>query len=64
VVLAIGNLFLLFKPICHIFGHAFRLFDVGGIVSTAGMIGITIFTALRNGRQLYQEEPLPERTRV
>jgi phosphatidylglycerophosphate synthase len=60
VVLAIGNLFLLFKPICHLFGHAFRLFDVGGVVGALGMIGITIFTALRNGRQLYREEPLPE----
>jgi hypothetical protein len=63
-VLAIGNMFLLFKPICHLFGHAFRLFDVGGVVAAVGMLGITIFAAIRNGKQLYQEEPLPEREKI
>ena len=27
------------------------------------MVGITISTAIRNGSQLYREEPLPERMR-
>ena len=61
VALAIGNLFVLFKPVSHVFGHAFRLFDIGGVVGMLGMVGITIFTAIRNGRQLYHEEPIPER---
>jgi len=64
VVLAMGNLFVLFKPISHVFGHAFRLFDIGGVVGMLGMVGITIFTAIRNGRQLYHEEPIPERMRL
>jgi len=61
VVLAIGNLFLLFHPMAHLFKHAFRLFDIGGVVGALGMVGITIFTAVRNGKQLYREEPMPER---
>ena len=60
-VLAIGNLFLLFKPICHIFGHAFRLFDASGVIGTVGMLGIAVVAAIRNGAQLYREEPMPEK---
>src|SRR5260370_403367 len=63
VVLAIGNLFLLFHPMAHIFKHAFRLFDIGGVVGALGMVGITIFTAVRNGKQLYRQQPMPERMR-
>src|SRR5260370_40882347 len=61
--LAIGSVFLRFKPVSDLFGHAFRLFDIGGVVGMLGMVGITVFTAVRNGRQLYREEPLPERMR-
>ena len=60
LVLALGNVFLLFKPISHVFGHAFKLFDVGGVIGALGMIGIAIFAAIRNGVQLYREEPMPE----
>src|SRR6266849_2232713 len=63
IVLAVGNVCLLFKPISHLFGHAFRLFDIGGGVGMLGMLGIAIFTAARNGSQLYREEPLLERMR-
>lgn len=60
IVLAIGNVFLLFKPISHVFGYAFKLFDVGGVIGMLGMLGIAVFAAIRNGVQLYREEPMPE----
>jgi archaetidylinositol phosphate synthase len=36
-----------------------RLFDVGGIVAIAGLIGVFAFNAVRHTRLLYQAEPLP-----
>src|SRR5260370_15806762 len=63
VVLAIGNLFLLFHPMAHIFKHALSLFDIVGVLAALGMVGNTIFTAVRNGKELFREDPMPERTR-
>ena len=60
LVLAIGSLVLIFKPISHVFSHAFKLFDVGGVVGMTGMVGIAIAAAIRNGARLYREEPIPE----
>jgi phosphatidylglycerophosphate synthase len=56
VLLIIGNLYLLYKPSVHLFGRAFRLFDVGGAIGIAGMILIFVLTAVRNTVKLYREE--------
>jgi len=60
VVLAIGTLYLLHKPKVVIAGNGpFLLFDVGGIVAIAGLIVAFGYSAIRNSRTLYHEEPLP-----
>jgi phosphatidylglycerophosphate synthase len=56
VLLIIGNLYLLYRPVVHILGRTMRLFDVGGAVGIAGMLLIFTITALRNTAKLYREE--------
>ena len=56
LLLAIGNLALLWKPMAHVFGHQFRLFDVGGAIGLAGMTLMLLFFTGQNTARLYQEE--------
>jgi archaetidylinositol phosphate synthase len=59
IVLSIGTLYLLRKPWVHIAGKGpFLLFDVGGIVAIAGLLTAFGYSAIRNSRTLYHEEPL------
>jgi len=59
ILLAIGTLLLFRKPMVTIMGAGpFLLFDVGGVVSIAGLILALASSATRNIRALYQEEPL------
>jgi phosphatidylglycerophosphate synthase len=60
ILLSIGNLALLWKPISHLAGHAYRLFDVGGTIGVAGMVVILVISVVRNTIKLYRKEPLPE----
>jgi archaetidylinositol phosphate synthase len=60
ILLAIGALALLVKPLVTIFGTEMRLFDVGGIVGTLGLIATAIISAIGNTRRLYAAEPLPQ----
>lgn len=55
-LLIIGNLYLLYKPMVHVFGRTMRLFDVGGAIGIAGMLLIFTITAIRNTAKLYREE--------
>jgi phosphatidylglycerophosphate synthase len=60
IVLSIGALTALVKPVVHPFGlGAFRLFDVGGAFATAGMATAFFISAARNAVALYRAEPLP-----
>lgn len=61
ILLAIGNIALLFHPMATVFGHTFKLFDVGGVIGTVGMFGVLIISTIRNTRTLYRAEPLPRR---
>jgi phosphatidylglycerophosphate synthase len=56
VLLIIGNLYALYKPLVHIAGSVFRLFDVGGAIGIAGMLIIFLLTTSRNTAKLYRKE--------
>lgn len=61
ILLSIGALAVLVKPVVNPFGLGdFRLFDVGGIVGAAGMLGAFVLNAARNTVELYRAEPLPD----
>ena len=61
LLLMIGNVFLIYHPHSHILGRVYLLFDVGGVVSIAGMGSILVFSSIKNTRTLYKLERLPER---
>ncbi len=59
ILLAIGTVYLLYKPWVVVAGGLYRLFDVGGVVAIVGMaLALTIAVA-RNTHDLYCAEPLP-----
>ncbi len=61
ILLAIGNLVLLVHPMAELFGRQYRLFDVAGVISIAGMLITLVFAAAANTRALYRAEPLPRK---
>ena len=60
ILLAIGALTLLVKPMVTIFGSQMLLFDVGGIIGAVGLIATAVVSAVGNTRRLYAAEPLPQ----
>jgi len=60
ILLAIGNLALLWKPIAHVLGHSYRLFDIGGVIGIAGMAAMLIAFTVQNTVRLYREERIGE----
>lgn len=58
IVLAIGTVALRSHARVELAGQRVLLFDVGGIVAAVGLVGIFIFSAVRNTRELYRLEPL------
>jgi phosphatidylglycerophosphate synthase len=56
LLLAIGNIALLFRPMVPIQGHRYRLFDVGGIIAIAGMGLMLIVSVIRHTIALYRAE--------
>jgi archaetidylinositol phosphate synthase len=60
IVLAVGTLYLLRRPEVTLGSLGpFLLFDVGGVVATAGMAVAFLFSAARTAAALYRAEPLP-----
>ena len=60
MLLAIGCAALFWKPMVHLHGAQYRLFDVGGGIGLAGMsLMLVVFTVQNTGR-LYREERLPQ----
>jgi phosphatidylglycerophosphate synthase len=59
ILLAIGTLQLLRADTVTIAGTPFLLFDIGGAVAIAGLMGTFIASAINNTRTLYAAEPLP-----
>ena len=60
ILLAIGTFVLFVHPTAVIFGHAFKLFDVGGVCGAIGLFVTLLLSAIRNARQLYAAEPIPK----
>jgi archaetidylinositol phosphate synthase len=60
ILLAIGSLWLMVKPNVILFGHTYRLFDVGGIAGIVGLGFTVIVTAISHTRKLYKLEPIPK----
>lgn len=59
ILLIIGSLVLMFHPYAHLFGRAFLLFDVGGVIAAGAMTVMAAAAAVRHTTQLYREERLP-----
>jgi archaetidylinositol phosphate synthase len=59
ILLAIGNVALLVHPMATVFGHTFKLFDVGGLIGAAGLLCTFLYSATKNTRALYRAEPIP-----
>ncbi len=56
ILLAVGNLALFWKPLVHLFGERYRLFDVGGAIGLAGMTLMLVVFTLQNTVRLYRQE--------
>ncbi|MCY4029611.1 MAG: CDP-alcohol phosphatidyltransferase family protein [Acidobacteria bacterium] len=63
ILLAFGTLYLYYKPRVVLAGSEYLLFDVGGVVATAGMVGAFVLSAVRNTLALYRAEPVPRADR-
>lgn len=59
ILLAMGTLFVLFKPDVPIAGLGrYLLFDVGGVCAIAGLAVTFLIATIRNTIVLYREEPI------
>ena len=56
ILLVIGNITLLYRPTAHILGHAFRLFDVGGVIAIVAMGVMLVVSTIRHTLTLYRQE--------
>jgi phosphatidylglycerophosphate synthase len=59
ILLAIGNLVVIFRPTTTLFGRDVLVFDVGGVVAAGALVLTLIVSAVSNARTLYRAEPLP-----
>jgi phosphatidylglycerophosphate synthase len=58
ILLAVGNVALLWRPYANLGGRQFLLFDVGGAVAIVGMAAMAAVTAARHTAALYKQERL------
>jgi phosphatidylglycerophosphate synthase len=59
LVLICGTAALMFRPYAHLLGRTFLIFDVGGAIATAGMLGMAVVATIQHIARLYSEERLP-----
>jgi hypothetical protein len=60
ILLAVGNLALLSRPMIHFLGGEYRLFDVGGAIGLAGMGLMLVVFTIENTVRLYREERIAQ----
>jgi archaetidylinositol phosphate synthase len=58
ILLALGNVALLRSPYATVLGHRLLLFDVGGWIAAAAMLGMAVGLGARHTAELYRQEPL------
>lgn len=56
ILLAAGCLRVFWNPTAHLFGASFLLFDVGGAISIAGLLVVTLISVFRHARALARLE--------
>ncbi|MGA7890005.1 MAG: CDP-alcohol phosphatidyltransferase family protein [Candidatus Sulfotelmatobacter sp.] len=56
MLLAAGNLAVLWKPQVHFLGGYYKLFDLGGAIGLAGMALMVVFFTAQNTARLYRDE--------
>lgn len=56
ILLSVGNIVLYFHPYVQLFGHPYKLFDVGGLIGIAALLIIVLHSAVKNTITLYREE--------
>jgi len=59
ILLALGNIVLLYCPIVQLSGSTYRLYDVGGVIGVTGLALMLITSVVRHTVQLYRAERLP-----
>ena len=59
ILLIIGNVALLYRPVVGLFGGHYRLFDVGGAIGIIGMALMLATAIVRHTLALYRAERLP-----
>jgi archaetidylinositol phosphate synthase len=59
ILLMIGNLALLYRPMARIGGYTWPLFDLGGTIGICGMAAMLVVAVARHTVYLYRAEPLP-----
>ncbi len=64
ILLSVGTLVLFWKPVSHLAGRAYRLFDIGGTIGIAGMLLVLLISVVTNTMRLYRREPLSRGTKV
>jgi archaetidylinositol phosphate synthase len=63
ILLAIGTLQIMRTPFVNLAGERLLLFDIGGVVGIAALVITFLVSALRNGKTLFDLEPLPSARR-
>jgi len=59
LLLMIGNVALMFRPVAPVLGGRYRLFDVGGLVGMVGMSLMLVTAVVKHTVALYRAERLP-----
>jgi phosphatidylglycerophosphate synthase len=58
ILLAMGCLAAMRSPYSTLFGHRMLLFDLGGVIASAGMAAMALMVTARHTAQLYRQEPI------
>ena len=59
ILLALGNVAVIFHPRATLFEHSFLAFDVGAVVGVIGLLATLLYATVSHTRTLYRLEPLP-----